>query len=286
MRALEKTIRRVMPTRSDCFCATLFVAAVGAWLLQKNRSLILQREQSRSDTEWWRSRYYWMKTKYEQRTTWYWRNREDASLYSNNGTVFRTVRELAPHAQTILDVGAHEGSFILQFDWIPTKVATDMRFDETPEQTRATRNTRGVVFLPGDFLKMDFGPTVFDVVICNQVVEHLPNRLLQRFVRKMKHSARLLVVSTTLDLPRGAIESHVQDPISEARFRGWFETPAPRAPGRIVRYVAEQGTHLQWDDEAVDFTRRRMVPVRRNVTVGGDAHIPVRNQIVAWMRDP
>ena len=65
----------------------------------------------------------------------------------------------------------------------------------------------------------------------------------------------------------------MQDPISEARFRGWFETPAPRAPGRIVRYVAEQGTHLQWDDEAVDFTRRRMVPVRRNVTVGGDAFI-------------
>ena len=65
--------------------------------------------------------------------------------------------------------------------------------------------------------------TRFDLVICNQVVEHLPDSLVDKFVAKLAaHTERTLIVSTTFELEQGAIKGHVQDPISEAEFRSWF----------------------------------------------------------------
>ena len=76
--------------------------------------------------------------------------------------------------------------------------------------------------------------TRFDLVICNQVVEHLPDSLVDKFVAKLAaHTERTLIVSTTFELEQGAIKGHVQDPISEAEFRSWFSKFAPRDTGKL-----------------------------------------------------
>ena len=63
---------------------------------------------------------------------------------------------------------------------------------------------RGIAFVVGDFMKLSFGP-LFDLVICNQVVEHLSDELVPRFITKLASHARVLIVSTTHIWPAGTI---------------------------------------------------------------------------------
>ena len=127
------------------------------------------------------------------------------------------AREHAPHALTVLDVGAYESPLISRMDWIPTKVATDIL-----NHPQVWEDLRGIAFIQGDFLTLKFG-TKFDLVICNQVVEHLPDSVVGKFVQKLMEISRVLIVSTTYEMPQGTIQGHIQDPISEAEFCSWFE---------------------------------------------------------------
>ena len=90
----------------------------------------------------------------------YWSLRRHGTLYTK---FYELVREEAPDALTILDVGAYESPYLSRFEWIPTKVATDIQ--ARPQVWDAMD---GVVFVQGDFMKLKFS-TLFDVVICNQV---------------------------------------------------------------------------------------------------------------------
>ena len=49
----------------------------------------------------------------------------------------------------MLDVGAYEPTFQSRFDWIPSKMATDMQF--SPMQSRVWERSRGISFVHGNF---------------------------------------------------------------------------------------------------------------------------------------
>ncbi len=155
----------------------------------------------------------------------YWNLRRNNILYS---LFLKLVREEAPDALTVLDVGAYESPYISLFDWIPTKVATDIQ-----AHANVWSDMDGIAFVQGDFMKLNFA-TVFDVVICNQVVEHIDDDNVKQFVAKMQSIAKVLLVTTTYEMPSGDIHGHVQDPISENEFRSWFETS--QVAGEISRY--------------------------------------------------
>ena len=63
----------------------------------------------------------------------YWRKRKNQLLYREMVAV---ARREAPSALTALDVGAYESPLLARFDWIPTKVATDIQFH--PQASAAT----------------------------------------------------------------------------------------------------------------------------------------------------
>ena len=144
----------------------------------------------------------------------YWDMRKSQPLYTQT---VELAREEAPFALTALDVGAYESPFLSRFDWIPTKVATDIQ-----SRPQVWNDMKGIAFIQGDFMQLKFG-TIFDLVLCTQVVEHLPDDIVGNFVQKMTRYAKVLIVSTTYEMHKGTIEGHIQDPISEEEFRSWFE---------------------------------------------------------------
>lgn len=197
-------------------------------------------------------------------------------------------RSYAPNALSVLDVGAYDPSFISSLDWIPTKLATDLRLSSA-EQRAVWNGARGVAFVKGDFLTMDFGGTRFDLVTCNQVIEHLPHPLVDRFVRKLMSVARTLVVATTLELPQGVIKGHVQDPIGEDEFRGWFSNNS-WPPSRASSSARAVRGGSKWDGRLVAYrTYRGGNPTatppyslprdRRNAS---GPRVAVWNQIAVW----
>ena len=85
----------------------------------------------------------------------YWkRGRSKSAVYrpTGAGSVLQLARLHAADALTMLDVGAHEPSFQSLFDWIPSKVATDLQFSE--RQRTVWEQARGISFVKGDFLRL------------------------------------------------------------------------------------------------------------------------------------
>lgn len=156
----------------------------------------------------------------------YWDMRKNSPLYHKMVEIARTE---ATFALTALDVGSYESPFLSRFDWIPTKIATDIQ-----PRPQVWNDVRGIAFIQGDFMNLQFG-TTFDLVLCSQVVEHLPDEIVIRFISKMAGLSRVLIVSTSYEMPTGTIDGHVQDPISEEKFRSWFA----KSPGGELKSVVK-----------------------------------------------
>ena len=154
----------------------------------------------------------------------YWNQRKDAELYD---VIIKILQNEAPRADTVLDVGAYESPLLTRISWVQTKVATDIQ-----ARPNVWKHAKGVAFVTGDFLQLEFG-TRFDIVICTQVVEHLGDDIVRDFVTKLARvTEQTLIISTTHELEAGEIDGHVQDPISQAKFQSWFSAVTSRGQGQ------------------------------------------------------
>ena len=208
-------------------------------------------------------------------STKYWDRRKAAPWYV---LTLSLAKMHAPNALTALDVGAADPGYLARLDWIPTKIGLDLHSSEG--QRAVWRKARGVNLIVGDFLKVEFAAP-FDLVVCNQVVEHLPHGFVEQFVRKMMATARILIVSTTLDLPAGTIDGHIQDPISESEFRSWFDSPH----GQIIDFRRGRGGNPD-----ANFTLPNKKLGRSAChpyffdTKNNQCRVPAWNQAVVWKR--
>jgi hypothetical protein len=145
----------------------------------------------------------------------YWNDRKDHDLYKL--TVF-IAKAMFPNATSIIDVGSYISPLILDFDWIPRKVATDIQ----KPLIKNWENVKGVEFIAGDAFKLDFSEK-FSIVLSNQTIEHVEDP--KEFVKKLMSLGNGLIISTTFELPYGTIPGHIQDPISLEKFQSWFPVP-------------------------------------------------------------
>ena len=151
---------------------------------------------------------------------------------------------------------------------------------------------RGLAFVRGDFLKLEFA-TRFDLVTCTQVLEHLSDARARAFVRKLQRETRpaggLLIVSVPFEMPAtwipckdsrkkralDACTGHLQDPLSAAEFAGWFNRTqqeskkARSVTGSLVAHVISRGK----------------VGVRGQETWANGTRIAANYQVIAWRRD-
>jgi hypothetical protein len=109
----------------------------------------------------------------------YWRRRKDSVRLRE---VRHLVEDLASEARSLLDVGSNGGDYLDWFGWIPQRVSVDIANPCSSE---------GVDGIRADFLTYDF-PERFDVGLCLQVLEHIPDA--EAFAQRMLASARRHVI--------------------------------------------------------------------------------------------
>ena len=151
----------------------------------------------------------------------YWQDRQHMRYYAQ---VVAFARQYAPAGGSVVDVGGRDCEYVQWFDWFQRKVVIDLK----PPPARP-----GVEALTGDFLVWQ-PDTRFDLALCLQVLEHLPEPAV--FCRKLLDTGRTVIVSVPYRWPKGLCKYHVQDPVDESKLRSW----AGRSPRAVA--VVRDGT--------------------------------------------
>jgi 2-polyprenyl-3-methyl-5-hydroxy-6-metoxy-1,4-benzoquinol methylase len=125
---------------------------------------------------------------------------------------------------TIADVGCHCSPLVLIVPGFKRRFA----IDPSDEAHSAWADVDGATFIKGTLEAIAYqaiiGEDKFDLILCNQVIEHLaePSNLCHLLLQR----SRRLIISTTFETPAGVISGHIQDPINYDKFLSWF----PRKP--------------------------------------------------------
>lgn len=81
-----------------------------------------------------------------------------------------------------------------------------------------------VIAYQADFLTWQ-PPEYMTTVTCLQVLEHLPNGVVEQFATKLRSVAHHTIVSVPYMWKRGTDPSHVQDPIDATTLNRWMGGP-------------------------------------------------------------
>jgi SAM-dependent methyltransferase len=125
---------------------------------------------------------------------------------------------LGEKSKSVIDVGSRHCQYLDWFPWFRERVSLDL--DDPYVGT-------GVESITADFLKWEPGRS-FDVVLCLQVLEHVPK--VHEFAAKLMKTGRHVIVSVPYKWAPGSVRSHVHDPIDRAKFESWF----PQKPDYFV----------------------------------------------------
>ena len=137
----------------------------------------------------------------------YWKKRRRMMYYKY---VIALAERLTRDTRSLIDVGSHTTSLAETFDWIPDRVALDIRHPYSSENVRGIR---------ADFLTFE-PENRYDFALCLQVLEHIPDA--GAFARKLQAVADRVLVSVPYKWPEGACARHCQDPVDAAKLAGWF----------------------------------------------------------------
>jgi SAM-dependent methyltransferase len=136
----------------------------------------------------------------------YWDARSHYRYYQE---VVRLAQRHVPTGGRVIDVGAKEAELLRQLSWFESRVALD---------TRYVMPLRGIETVIADFHEWE-PDGLFDLVLCLQVIEHLPRPL--PFARKLLRTGRTVIISVPYRWPAGEHESHLQDPVDHDKLRTW-----------------------------------------------------------------
>ena len=136
----------------------------------------------------------------------YWDARRHYRYYEE---VVRLARAYVPEGRHVLDVGAHETEVLARLDWFESRVALDVRY---------VMPRPGIEAVVGDFRQYQ-PDREFDLVLCLQVLEHLPSP--RFFAQKLLQTGRRVIVSVPYRWPAHGHGTHFHDPVDEEKLRSW-----------------------------------------------------------------
>lgn len=137
----------------------------------------------------------------------YWQERKDLNYYK----CVRQWMEEAGRGDLLLDIGS--GSTPLA-GWgeFAHRIALDIR----PHKARLP----GVEYVYSDWMTWE-PPATPDLIVCCQVLEHLPDDIVMPFARRLLNAKRS-IISVPYHWPVGFCEYHRQDPVTLEKFVGWM----------------------------------------------------------------
>lgn len=127
----------------------------------------------------------------------YWRERRHYAFYKHLKCV---LERYAGSARTALDVGSSVPPYLNALPWIKSRSILGPRFAGNVKSgggemhtTQRIAEKYGVSAIQADFLEWEAPPTPFDLVLCSEVVEHVPKP--RDFVRKLLRTGKVVVLA-------------------------------------------------------------------------------------------
>jgi hypothetical protein len=140
----------------------------------------------------------------------YWNERK-SSVYLQH--LRALVNFIGRDARSIIDVGSNGCPYLEWFGWIPNRVSLDLN---------KPYRGKNVVAVKQDLLnyRTNF---VFDLCICLQVLEHVPNAA--DFARRLLSLSPHVLISVPYRWPitnHTKAMGHIHDPVDEQKLTSWF----------------------------------------------------------------
>lgn len=136
----------------------------------------------------------------------YWAARRHMLYYQ---AVFQYAAVAGYHAKNVLDVGCAGTDYVNWLYWISDRYVLDYSIPHPP---------KGTIAIETDFLSYQ-PESKFDLVMCCQVLEHVPQPF--EFCQRLKEVAANLIVSVPYQW-LGKAPGHINDPVDGAKLKSWM----------------------------------------------------------------
>lgn len=137
----------------------------------------------------------------------YWDQRKN-SVYLQH--VKALVSFIGRDQRSIIDIGSNACPYLDWFPWFDRRVSIDLHRPYAGP---------GIEALKGDFFHFD-AKTHFDVALCLQVMEHIPDA--KTFATMLLRLSPRVLISVPYKWKPDASTGHVHDPVDEAKVASWF----------------------------------------------------------------
>jgi hypothetical protein len=122
-------------------------------------------------------------------------------------------------ATSALEVGCVKPSFLEHFNWIPNRVCVSPYYAGYSKVQDSAKSDEAVTYLTDDFNEWKQREQ-YDLVVCMQVIEHVPNP--EKTMSKLLESGKVVLVSAPYLWPDcGSKCNHLHHNISEYTIKAW-----------------------------------------------------------------
>lgn len=168
----------------------------------------------------------------KDRESGYWAGRSNDRIYLMT-LLFSSI--YCKERENVADVGCNSSPLVLQLPDFKKRFA----FDPDPEVADLWKDVDGALFI-NSLLSVEtprklVGAWRFDLILCNQVIEHLEEP--EAFAELLCATSKRLIISTTFETPECYVDEHVQDPISLEKFENWF-------PRKMLQCFISRGPNI------------------------------------------
>lgn len=172
--------------------------------------------------------------------------------YRYYDSLFYATLQFGADATSLIEVGCASDPFIKYFDWIDKRTCVAPYFIEYNGGAlkKKLSGSHAIESVVSDFMEYEIEDYSYDLLICSQVVEHVPDP--SAFIKKLIRTAKTSIISVPYDWPVcGGKCGHLTHEITYEKLLEWTTPQKPiyssiihehrGSTGRRILLVFQQG---------------------------------------------